>query len=162
VNRAIPIGILTIIAVVCACGGSGDHPTAVIHAHVAPRQPLRHAACMSEMRGWGYSVGAARQFGCSERISQAPWFHATFTNVSAPGTYIHCAFTAWDANGRQLFHGWLPLAEVSMPAGVYLNPHQARSIDWYFDAQAYPTAIRHAGAVARYTSFCTPWDNPPI
>lgn len=117
---------------------------------------------MSEMRGWGYSVGAARQFGCTETASQAPWFHATFTNASAPGTYIHCTFTAWDAGGRQLFHGWLPLGVVSMPAGMYLRPHQTRSIDWYFDARIYPGAIRHGGAVARYTSFCTPWDNPPI
>jgi hypothetical protein len=161
-NRAVAIGILTVFMIACACGGSGDHPTAVIRAHVSPRQPLRHAACMSEMRGWGYSDGAARQFGCNKSASQAPWFHATFTNASAPGTYIHCAFTAWDAGGRQVFHGWLPLAVVGMPAGVYLNPHQSRSIDWYFDARSYPAAIRRAGAVARYTSFCTPWQNPPI
>jgi hypothetical protein len=161
-NRAVPVGgILTIIAIACACGGSGDHPTTVIHSHVAPRQPLRPAACMNEMRGWGYSVGAARP-SCAQSASQAEWFHATFTNASARGTYIQCRFTAWDAGGRQLFHGSLPLGVVRMPASVYLNPHQSRSMDWYFDARIYPAAMRHTGAVARYTSFCTPLDNPPI
>lgn len=161
-NRAVPIGILAIIVIVCACAGSGDHPTSVIHAQVAPRQPLRQAACMGEMRGWGWSVDAARQFGCNERAPRAPWFRAKFTNASDSGTYIHCAFTAWDAGGRQLFHGTLPLGVVSMPAGMYLKPHQSRSIDWYFDGRIYPAVTRVAGAVARYTSFCTPWDNPPI
>lgn len=54
------------------------------------------------------------------------------------------------------------LAVVSMPAGMHLRPRHTRCIDWYFDARIYAGAIRHAGAVARYTSFCTPWDNPPV
>jgi hypothetical protein len=160
-NKAVPVGILLIVAIACACGGSGDHPRTMIHAHVAPRQPLRYAACLREMRGWGYSIGAARP-SCTESASHAPWFRARFTNADSPGTYIQCTFTAWDTGGRQLFHGWLPLAVVSMPAGMYLNPHQTRSIDWYFDARTHPAAIRHAGAAARYTASCTPWDNPPI
>jgi hypothetical protein len=151
----------------CSWGGGaadsgGGRSAVAIHAKVMPRQPLGFSACMREARGWGYSVVAARQFGCTASAFQAPWFHGTFTNVSAPGTYIHCMFIAWDANGKRLFHSWLPLTEVSFPAGMYLRPHQTRSIDWYFDSQSYPDAARNVHAVARYTASCRPFKNPPI
>jgi hypothetical protein len=81
--------------------------------------------------------------------------------VRAGPTYIRCAFTAWDEDERQLFHGYLPLAEVSFPAGVYLERHEKRSIDWYFDAHAHPQARRDT-QVARYSSSCTRVMNPPI
>jgi hypothetical protein len=35
-------------------------------------------------------------------------------------------------------------------------------MDWFFNALDYPQALRHARDVARYTSACTPWSNPPI
>ena len=95
------------------------------------------------------------------RGTSALWFHATITNVSAPPTYIRCAFTAWDEDDRHLFHGFLPLAVVAFPAGVYLERHERRSVDWYFDAHDYPQARRDAD-VARYSSSCTRLKNPPI
>jgi hypothetical protein len=155
--------ILVLCGALAGCSWSGDHQSAgVIHSKVVPRKPLSFAECMREAHGWGYSVAAARQFDCTPSASRAPWFHATFTNLSALGTYIRCTFTAWGKNGRQLFHNWLPLTEVSVPAGMYLRPHQTRSIDWYFDSRSYPDAARHAHAVARYTTACNPLKNPPI
>ena len=143
----------------CASSG-GDHPTTPIRSSVVPRPPLKVAACVAEMHSWGWAAGAAR-VRCAGGGS-APWFHATFTNTSGRDTYIRCAFTAWDSNGRQLFWGDLPLAVVGFPAGVYLERHKTRSMDWFFDALDYPQALRHARDVARYTSACTPWSNPPV
>jgi hypothetical protein len=139
--------------------GSGDHPTTPIRSRVVARSPLPLSECVRQTRGWGYSLTAARPL--CVRGASALWFHATFTNASAPPTYIRCAFTAWDENERQLFHGYLPLAEVSFPAGVYLERHEKRSIDWYFDAHAHPQARRDT-QVARYSSSCTRVMNPPI
>lgn len=163
-----PVRLAALAGVLAGCSwgatqhSAGSHSAVAIRSKVVPRPPLGFAACMHEARGWGYSVAAARQFGCNASASNAPWFHATFTNVSAPGTYIHCTFIAWGANGKRLFYSWLPLTEVSFPAGMYLRPHQTRSIDWYFDVQSYPDAARHADAVARYTTACNPLKNPPI
>jgi hypothetical protein len=108
----------------------------------------------------GWSLLAARPTCATIRI--APWFHATITNQSAPATYVRCAFTAWDKNGQQLFFGYLPLTVMGFPAGMYLERHQTRSIDWFLDAGDYPQAASHANDVASYTAFCTPWKNPPI
>jgi len=161
-RSAVLILVLCAVLAGCSWGGGSTHATMAIRSKVVPRQPLSFAACMREARGWGYSFGAARQFGCSPSAFQAPWFHGTFTNESAPGTYIHCTFTAWDANGQRLFNGWLPLVEVGFRAGMFLYRHQTRSINWYFDALSYRDAARYAHAVTRYTTSCKPWRNWPI
>lgn len=143
----------------CSLSGSGDHPKTPIQSRVAPRAPLSQSACVAEIRGWHFSLTQARPV-CASARSQT-WFHATITNQSAPATYVRCAITAWDKNGHQLFFGFLPLSEISFPAGMYLDRHQTRSIDWFFDGDL-PQAAGHAHDVIRYTTVCTPWKNPPI
>jgi len=136
----------------CACVGGG-HLTSPIGSHVAPRSPLGRVACLGEARRWGYSVDAARALCALGR--KTPWFRATFTNASASPRYIRCAFTAWNRHGQRLFHGLLPVDVVEYPAGLLLEPHQTRTVDWYFDRHGYPPASRHVHDVARYTSSCT-------
>lgn len=159
VRRLLTLGVL-VAASGCSPSGFGDHPTTPIRSRVVPRAPLSQSACVKEMRGFGWSLSAARPVCATSRT--APWFHATITNKSAPATYVRCAFTAWDKNGKQLFFGFLPLTVVAKPAGMYLVTHQMRSIDWFFDPGSFPEASSHAHSVAIYTTVCTPWKNPPI
>jgi hypothetical protein len=126
VYRLLTLGLL-VAASGCSLSGSGEHMTTSIQSRVVPRAPLAQSACVKEMRGFGWALGAARPACTPSRT--APWFHATITNESAPATYVRCAFTAWDKNSQQVFFGYLPLTVMGFPAGMYLERHQTRSID---------------------------------
>lgn len=158
--RVLALNLLVTVSA-CTAGGSGEHlaTTTPIRSRVVPRAPLSQAACVAEMRGWSFSLSQARPVCASARTF--PWFHASITNQSAPATYVRCAFTAWDKNDHQLFFGRLPLSEIAFPAGMHLDPHQTRSIDWFFDGGYFPQTGQPPTDTARYTASCTPWKNPP-
>jgi hypothetical protein len=139
---------------------SPPSPRATIEARVKPRSPLSHRACAREAHGWGYQIDAAR--GQCARGDRAPWFHATITNAAAKPTYVKCDVTAWNRGSQRLFDATLPTVVVAPPAGVFLARHRTRSLDWFFDTDAFPEAVGHLHDVDSYTAECKPWINPPI
>jgi len=139
---------------------SAPSPHAAIPVNVTPRAPLSHRACAREAHAWGYQMDAAR--GQCARGFRAPWFHATITNAFAKPTYVKCEATAWGRESEALFHAALPTIVVAPPAGVFLDRHRSRQLDWFFDTDNLPQAVGHQHDVVSYTAWCEPWRNPPI
>ena len=88
------------------------------------------------------------------------WFKAVVTNTTGDGMAVLCDVYAFRASGRQIgAEISLPVYIVQEPGVMWLDGHQTRTLEWYFDPRATPEDI---AAAARFISRCRRDPSPPI
>lgn len=109
-----------------------------------PATPLTTAACITEVRHYGYGAGPAGSL-CQSSTGQS-WYHARLTN-RGPQAFMSCSATGFGPRGEVVFKGPLPF-EFGGVRGLFAPGHRSITFSWYLPRKA-------ASAVARYTATCS-------
>jgi hypothetical protein len=116
-----------------------------------PVPPLTTAACVTEVRHYGYGAGPAGDL-CRPAAGQR-WYHARLTN-RGPQDFMSCTARGFSSSGQVVFSGRLPF-EFGGIRGLFAPGHRAITFSWYLPRKT-------ASPVARYTATCSarpyPWD----
>jgi hypothetical protein len=144
-----------------ACSLPGTGPCSgepIIAAAVKPIAPLSLSACVAEMRRWGRG-GATAADACRQGRRQV-WFRAVIRNTSGDQTAVLCDVQAFRGSGKRIGRTIpLPVYIVQEPGVMWLNAHQTRTVEWFFDPHDAPKGI--VGAV-RFVARCRRNPRPPI
>jgi hypothetical protein len=144
---------------VCSLPGAGPcsgGPT--LAAAVRPIAPLTLSDCVAEMRRWGRG-GSTAVDACRQGRRQT-WFRAVITNTGGDQTAVLCAVNAFGGSGNRI-GGTIPLPVyiVQEPGVMWLNAHQTRTVEWFFDPHDAPQGISDA---VRFVARCRRNPSPPI
>lgn len=143
----------------CSLPGAGPcsgGPTVAASVKPIPRPSL--SDCVSEMTRWGRGGSLAADI-CREGRRRA-WFRAVLTNTTSDAMAVLCDVDAFRASGKRIGAKIpLPIYIVQDPGVMWLNGHQTRTVEWFFDPHDAPTNIR---AAARFIARCRRNPSPPF
>ncbi len=143
----------------CSLPGAGPcsgGPTVAASVKPIPRPSL--SDCVSELKRWGRGGPTAVE-DCRQGRRRA-WFRAVLTNTTSDTTAVLCDVYAFRPSGKQIGAKIpLPIYIVQDPGVMWLNGHQTRTVEWFFDAHDAPKNI---GAAARFIARCRRNPNPPF
>ncbi len=142
----------------CSLPGAGPCQSGPeIAATVRPITPLSRSACIAELRRWhrGYSEAVD---DC-RRGRRRAWFKAVVTNTTGDRMAVLCDVHAFRASGERIGAEMpLPVYIVQEPGVMWLDGHQTRTVEWFFDPHDAP---KHIGAAARFIARCRRNPSPP-
>ena len=125
------------------CGGGG-----AIVGRVTPIARPALAACVAEMRGWGYASSFGEQ-ACRQGRRQ-PWFRAVITNTTGATAAVLCDVDAYEHARRVARDVVLPVFIVKNPGAMFVGAHRRRTLVWYFAPPPGAPSV-----IARATGFVT-------
>jgi hypothetical protein len=130
----------------------------IAHPQGACSLPGAGPCRVAEMRRWGRGRSTAVH-ACRQGRRKA-WFEAVVRNTSGDRTAVLCDVDAFRASGERIGTTIpLPVYIVQEPGVMWLNAHETRIIEWFFDPHDSPRGIT---AAVRFIASCRRNPRPPV